>query len=397
MNFHKSLIILVIVFLLIQLTAIRIFYLNLNLSHNLWELSVNVIKDHILLRSDTPELTILCRIFSGSAMEFYNIFLVSYLLFWPYRSWLNSDLVVVLDKENSEDHRFGTILAQLPPFPKIKFEKHDWRNDDYARTIYSSFYADYYSQSSNIGIIDADVYFSTPVTPEGLFFDNNKPRIIGIQGCVGEFCSKMEEFVYDVLGKKPITTFKLESSLPLIVKRQHFADCRQHIIKHLNVSTFEEALKFIRSKYPQKSNQYDIIGHYLWHFKRNDYSWLIKIHINHQSHAKYLTTPLVKDMKFSNLIFKVIYDYVCVGSHMMAGDCDIFERENALNVAVKNLFVDFLYDTGNWKERGIALVSEDMKERPWSTHETSYLQAFQDHKNYLKKRDEVDVWRWRKF
>jgi hypothetical protein len=59
---------------------------------------------------DVPSVTILCRIYSGSAMEFYNVFIVSYLLFWPYNSWRNSDIVAIMDDENEEDHRLGNFL-----------------------------------------------------------------------------------------------------------------------------------------------------------------------------------------------------------------------------------------------------------------------------------------------
>ena len=371
--------------------------------------------DNGVVWTDAPDLTIICRIFSGSAMEFYNIFLVSYLLFWPYRTWLNSDLVVVLDKENTEDHRFGTILAQLPPFPKIKFEDHkvntfcaDWRSEGYSRAMYSSFYADNHTQSSYIGIVDSDALFVTPVTPEDLFIDN-KPRVIGINAC----CTKWEESIYDVLGVIPVATFMFQSCYPLIIKRQHFADCRQHIMKRMNVSTFEEAFKLICSKFPLKYNQYDIIGHYLWHFKRDDYSWHIKSYINHPALTKSMSSnsdvlgankPLISvtkhgshDWKYSDQFFKIIYDYLCVGSHMIAGDCKELQRNNAINGTINNLFVDWIYETGNWDERGIKHIYRNMKEWPWSTKEKSYLQAFQDHKNNLRKRDETGVWKWKTF
>ena len=333
MYLKKEFVIFIIIVFSFQLTTIIFFYLKSNFSLHIWELSVRSNNDHIAW-SDTPELTIFCRIYSGKTLEFYNTFLVSYLLFWPYRAWLNSDLVVVLDKENSDDHQFGTILAHLPPFPLIKFEEHDWRSEDYARTIYSSFYAETYTQSNHIGIIDSDSIFVTTVTPEDLFLEN-KPRIYGINGC----CSGSEEPIYEVLGAIPVATFRIQSGLPLIVKRKHFDDCRQHIIKHMNVRSFEEAFKLICSKYSLKHNQYDIIGHYLWHFKRDEYSWHIKNDINHQKLSRPMTTnldvlrankPLIgltkhvsHDGKYSDLFFKVIYDYLCIGSHMMARECKL--------------------------------------------------------------------------
>lgn len=71
---------------------------------------------------DTPSLSIMTRAYAGSCMEFYNEFLVGYLLFFPYQKWANSDVVIVLDDESELDHRLGTVLAHLPPYPKVKYE-----------------------------------------------------------------------------------------------------------------------------------------------------------------------------------------------------------------------------------------------------------------------------------
>jgi len=69
-------------------------------------------------------------------MEFYNVFVPSYLMFWPVKQWVNSDMIVVLDDESESDHRIGTILGNLPPYPKVFYEKYrpntfcsNWRSE----------------------------------------------------------------------------------------------------------------------------------------------------------------------------------------------------------------------------------------------------------------------------
>jgi hypothetical protein len=136
--------------------------------------------------NDAPNLTILCRAYSGSIMELYNVFLIGYHLFWPKYQWLNSDLVVVLDDESELDHRLGTVLNNLPPYPKVYFEKvpqqetfcSDDRRAGYSRQQYSNFYSDLYTDKEYIGIVDSDTFYMTPVIPENLFVDG-KPRIYG--------------------------------------------------------------------------------------------------------------------------------------------------------------------------------------------------------------------------
>lgn len=85
---------------------------------------------------DAPSLSILCRIYSGSAMEYYNVFVPSYLMFWPIKQWVNSDTILVLDDESESDHRMGTILGNMPPYPKVYYEKYrpntfcsNWRSE----------------------------------------------------------------------------------------------------------------------------------------------------------------------------------------------------------------------------------------------------------------------------
>jgi len=37
-----------------------------------------------------------------------------------------------------------------------------------------------------------------------------------------------------------------------------------------------------------------------------------------------------------------------------------------------------------------------MQETPWSTKDVTYLEAYQDHKENLRKRNVDNVWKWRK-
>lgn len=136
--------------------------------------------------SDAPDIALICRAYSGSIIEFYNIFLIGYHLYWPKQQWPNSELVVVLDEEKELDHRMATVLVNLPPFPNIFFEKmpegnvfcSNDRRLGYSRQQYSNFYSDLYTKKEYIGIVDSDSMFVTHVIPENLFV-NGKPRILG--------------------------------------------------------------------------------------------------------------------------------------------------------------------------------------------------------------------------
>lgn len=136
--------------------------------------------------SDAPEFALICHVDANSVMEFYNIFLVGYHLFWPKDQWPNSDLVVVLDGESELDHRMATVLVNLPPYPKVYFDKIP--SDDvfcsndkrigYSRKQFSKFFSDVYTNRDYVGIVDSDSMFATHIIPENLFV-NGKPLLLG--------------------------------------------------------------------------------------------------------------------------------------------------------------------------------------------------------------------------
>jgi hypothetical protein len=135
---------------------------------------------------NAPSLSLLCRGYHKSVVEFYNVFLVGYNLFWPKEQWINSDLIVVLDDDSELDHRLGTVLANLPPYPNVYFETSPEeetfcpgnRGVGYSGQQYSNFYSDLYTDKDYIGIVDSDTFFQGPVVLENLFV-NGKPRIVG--------------------------------------------------------------------------------------------------------------------------------------------------------------------------------------------------------------------------
>ena len=313
---------------------------------------------------NTPSLTILCRTYGGLTMELYNVLIVSYLLFWPNKQWTNSDFVLVFDDEKDMDHRFATVLANLPPYPRVYFEKYprkektfcsDWRGEGYSRQQYSNFYADLYSDHQYIGLLDSDTFFATQVTPEDLFI-NGKPRMFGYNAC----CSSWVEATPVAIGGEMIGEFMVVNGFPVIIKRSHFSLIRQHITKQMKTLNFEDAFLKICSNFSAKYSQFDLMAHYLWNFQRDEYSW----HLNDWEYSKFsgyhrrmsnkketlnMNRPIVSLMKqgghfgYSADLFKLIYDYVCTASEMKAGDCKRYASNEIVEGAKKNLFVDWTF------------------------------------------------------
>lgn len=376
------------------------------------------------MNTKIPDVSILCRTYSGAVLEFYNMFYLSYMIFWPHKTWKSSDIVVVLDDENELDHRLGSVLAHLYPYPKIFFEKmpkaetfcSNWRNLGYARTQYSNFYSDLYTDKEYIAIVDSDSYFVSQVTPEDLFVEG-KPRIIGYNGC----CTGWLNSIKEALGVEPVGEFMNRGNFPIIFKREHFKEIRKHITLTMKVGTFEEAFHIICSKYSGRYSQFDLLIHFLWYFKRNEYSWHIKDvqEFGHYRMPKRKTND--KDfvrmndnivisvakhagifINFPNYVFKLMFDYICVASDNKAGSCQSYFDQILYNETLKNLFVDYPYQTTNWTARGMLnnLHRKGVSERPWESkkHNLSYLDYYRKHLNYVNMRNlNENNWKWINF
>ena len=361
--------------------------------------------------SNTPSIGIVCRVFHGSAKEVLNILILSYNLFWPIKKWENSELVLIWDNESPKDHRMATIISNVPPYPKTKFEDpppsgtlcSNWRGEGYARQQYSTFYDDLYTEAEYVGIVDSDSFFTTSVVPEDLFEDG-LPRLIGYNGEGTGWCASAPMAV----GASCVGEFMVVIGFPFMVKREHFKEMRDHITKTTQSASFEEAFFKICNQHTGHYSQFDIMGTYLWHFKRDEYSWHLRNGIASQhpvlSGSLLTNDPqaLVKDipkvgvMKHGGAsfdIFPVIIDYICVGSDWTAGDCTNFYRDD-INQAVKhNTLVDWNVRTTCWDQRGLPTLTADLREKPWvSQYGPDWNATYASHQKAVEQRGGSRNW-----
>lgn len=367
---------------------------------------------------DTPNLSLFVRLYSNSVMEYYNTLTISYLLFWPVKYWKNSDLVVVLDDESEMDHRMGTVLANLPPFPKVNFEKRPkdtlcsgFRGEGYSRQIYSGFQADKYTKAEFIGIVDSDVFFATEISIEDLF-ENGKPRIYGHNGC----CTGWMESLQESIGGDHAANFMIHIGFPFIVKREHFAEVRNHLKKQMKSKTFKEAFYKICSKYDKnRYDQYNLIFHYLWNYRRDQYSWHLKSFDHFSRKHSIYKKPVSKKKEVNNknipivgLVkngfhlnypsesFNLIYDFLCVASYLEAGDCKKYSSPDILESTKESLFVNDLFRTPRWKERkmpNIVVNKYRLHENSWNSKNLSWKQAYDIHIKNIRNRNYKTIWR----
>ena len=238
----------------------------------------------------TQSITLFVRMAASVAelrRRFYCVFLRLSVLFWP--SSLGKT-VVVLDKENEEDHAFAetlfthmkqhfpdrTFQMLYEPLPKdptvLNFTKSP-KLPGYNRQLYSSFFIDLYTNDDIIAWMDADAGFASPVTEKSIF-SGTKVRVLGYDcsltdGWVQAWARTTEK----ALGLPFVADFM--TYFPVYIYRDTFTHCREHILRRFNTSNFEEAFKSFYRR--EVLSPVSVVLSYAWYFERERYDWNLKL------------------------------------------------------------------------------------------------------------------------
>ena len=145
-----------------------------------------------------PKITLVTRASSNPRLikQFYCMYLRSVVLFWPGSY---GGMAVVLDQESKPDETWGSLLkkqmtANFPNTPlSVYYEplpndtsilKNHARSLGYNRQLWSTFFADFYTDSPIIAYMDTDTQFVTPMT---------KVRLAPLPLLLGAFQTKLKQ------------------------------------------------------------------------------------------------------------------------------------------------------------------------------------------------------------
>ena len=189
---------------------------------------------------------------SARNTEAIHFFLLSYFTFFPI-SLANTTVIFVVDEEvkySREFADFQKILRQyiqtvkLPSEPRVRIEFNSpskFYNSGYDRQQLIKLFADNYTTSEYVGIVDSDCIFMTYVDREDLF-ENNKPVVNGRIGWYGYTLPKGKNHynpnylwpnaTLALLGhKEPI---RCMSYFPIIFKTVHVRKFREFVSRRVN-------------------------------------------------------------------------------------------------------------------------------------------------------------------
>ena len=218
--------------------------------------------------------------------RFYCMFLPSTVLFWPARF---GDLVLILNAEAKEDHKFGDLFIKqmLQHYPEFKlrivyedlphkpdlFKSRGVKTVSYNRQLWSTFFADLYTNDSVIVYMDTDAVLRIPMTKEYML-NGTKLKVLGNGNLAHGFNPKWAAATLKTLGLPSVANFMI--TFPQLIYRDTYKNCREYIMKHLNVSSFEEAFSRFYTEGDVLS-PINVIMSYAWYFEKHRYDWHLKI------------------------------------------------------------------------------------------------------------------------
>ena len=223
--------------------------------------------------------------------EWVNVFLRTYLLFWPTRlSGTTINLIVDVELRNSAlvamhiQSVIKTLSAELGDnFPKMHVTYHDHVSTVYKtghdRQQFLMFNADNYTSADAefIGFMDSDALFHSFVDREDLF-ENGKAIINGRIGRVknvGTDKNKREwmRSTWAATGlEEPMICM---SYFPVIIKKRHMKDIRDFINAHLGTTDFDASFGSFAAGGFGKYSQFNIFCAYLFWKRKEEYTWYI--------------------------------------------------------------------------------------------------------------------------
>eukprot|EP00112_Aurelia_sp_Birch-Aquarium-sp1_P025123 Seg821.4 transcript_id=Seg821.4/GoldUCD/mRNA.D3Y31 product="hypothetical protein" protein_id=Seg821.4/GoldUCD/D3Y31 len=206
--------------------------------------------------------------------EYKDVFIRTLKLFFPLD---RAKLLVVLDNESKEDHKFGEEIGHQWPYPEICYSDpgdprtyHFWGK---SRMFLDMFYPDECTNLPYIGYVDTDTFFTTLVTPD-LLFDNEKPIIIGKIGEEPYPCWPDTTEIF--LGLKEV--MQCMSTFPLMIKTNHMKEMRERLSENENKHFDLIHWQSTRKKGEKDCIcQFSIMCNYIWWNHRDEYSWHLQM------------------------------------------------------------------------------------------------------------------------
>ena len=255
-------------------------------SDSRFTLMVNEKSDKSISAHDDMDLYVRTTGRSPILRVFYNNVLVqSMRYFWPDIS----SMVVVLDQEKPDDHKYGDTIRNTFPFPRICYMANltlpGYSGKD--RMQRDLFYANQCTSKRYVAFVDTDALFITRVIPEMLFKDD-KPIIIAIYGL--DFRADWSRSTAGIFMSKDV--MRCMSYFPVVIKVEHLVQMRAYLENLHNISFDEILQKWNAARFAQ----FNLMCQYLWMFHRSEYDFRFQLQRNRSPLLNRVDPKIVDNM-----------------------------------------------------------------------------------------------------
>ncbi|XP_022110768.1 uncharacterized protein LOC110990204 [Acanthaster planci] len=239
--------------------------------------------DLTFTRGHTLTLTLRMEVKPRLVKLFFCDTLRSAALFWSRKL---GPISVILNEESAADHQFAGRLRQLEgelgfqfdflyePLPNDPSILKSVRGQGYARQLWSSFFMDMYINASIVAWTDTDGMFTAPVTPDNIF-NGQRLRVVTFTDW-----KEIRKYAWEIttetaMGKTLVSNFM--SYFPVYIWRDTITNCRNHVLKHMQVSSFEDAFRKLVDapvgKMGVPFSPVNVILNYAYYFEHDRYDW----------------------------------------------------------------------------------------------------------------------------
>jgi len=214
--------------------------------------------------------------------EFETHLLRTFLFFWPLKA-SNTSIIFGYDEEKQDWQHVKEVIGTVNEIKQrgvvpggissVPLKQSNHYSSGYNRQRYVMFWGDNYTDAEFIGFGDTDIAFITYVDREDLFDSNDRPVVLarGPYHPPGDGVSLWSEGTFRTLGI--LEPFNCMSYFPVIVKSSHLRDMREYMMRHHNMTTFDDVFRLVIQA--QSFCQFSIMCTYLYAFKREEYSWFV--------------------------------------------------------------------------------------------------------------------------
>lgn len=144
-----------------------------------------------------------------------------------------------------------------------------------------------------------------------------------------------------MIGKKAVAAFMFV--FPVIVKQEHFAMMRQHIVATTGSTSFEAAWYAMQQQF-RSWGQFVIMGNYLFHFHHDAYAWdIAKLrHLSTVEKPKPILAHHFPNNFDVALSAERYFQQICLQSLNLVANCKNYPRTDAQLIAARTtMFTDY--------------------------------------------------------